>query len=88
MSGGFLVYELLAAQAGVLLVAMMAIGLSTLLVSLRAGSARRLGFDAGAMDAGAVERVALPVPVPRQADPNGRGAHRPRAPDPWSAAAA
>jgi hypothetical protein len=88
MSGGFLVYELLAAQAGVLLVAMMAIGLSTLLVSMRAGSPRRLGFDAGGASAGMVERVALPVPPPRQADPDGQGAHRPRAPDAWSAAAA
>jgi hypothetical protein len=88
MSGGYLVYELLAAQASVLLIAMMAVGLSTLVVGLRAGSPRRLGLDPGASDAGVVERVALAVSPPRQADPDARGAHRPRAPDSRSAAAA
>jgi hypothetical protein len=88
MSGGYLVYELLAAQASVLLIAMMAVGLSTVLVNLRAASSRRLGTDPGGADAGAVERVALPLPPPRQADPDASGAHRPRAPDAWNATVA
>jgi hypothetical protein len=88
MSGGYLVYELLAAQASVLLIAMMAVGLSTLVAGLRAGPPRRLGLDPGGADAGLVERVALTLSPPRQADPDARGAHRPRAPDARSAAAA
>jgi hypothetical protein len=89
MSGGYLVYELLAAQAGVLLVAVVAAGLSTLLVGRwRPGSPRRPRLDAVSTLAGVVERMALPLAPPRQADPDARGARRPRAPDARGAAAA
>jgi hypothetical protein len=88
MSTGYLVYELLAAQAGVLLIATVAVGLAALLVSLRLpGPPARARLDA---EPGPrlVERLAWPATPARQADPDARGGHRPRAPDRTHAAAA
>jgi hypothetical protein len=81
MSTGYLLYELLAAQAGVLLVAAVAGGLAALLLSWRrTGAPTNLRPDAGTGQP-RVEWLAWPAAPARQADPDGRGAHRPRAPD-------
>src|SRR6266511_4412557 len=69
MSTGYLVYELLAAQAGVLLVATVAVGLAALLVSLPLpGPPARARLDA---EPGPrlVERPAWPATPARQAEP-------------------
>jgi hypothetical protein len=88
MSTGYLVYELLAAQAGVLLIATVAVGLATLLAGWRPPGARasvRLDIEAGARR---IERLAWPAAPPRQADPDATDGHRPRAPDRTLTAAA
>ncbi len=82
MSTGYLVYELLAAQAGVLLIAMVTAGLAAWLVSLRRpGSPWRVRLDLSAPTRCVAERLAWPAVPARQADPDARGGHRPRAPD-------
>jgi hypothetical protein len=89
MGTGYLVYELLAAQAGVLLIAAVTVGLAAWLVSWRLpGPPARAWLDAEAAGPCLVERLAWPAAPARQADPDARGGHRPRAPDPLRAAAA
>jgi hypothetical protein len=83
MSAGYIAYELLAGQAGLLLAAVAAMGLSAWLVTWRRpGSAwrTRLAPAAFAGDAGLIERLASPVQPPRQLDPDAPRGHRPRAP--------
>jgi hypothetical protein len=83
MSGGYLAYELLAGQAGLLLAAMVALGLAVWLQrGARPGRTwrARLAPATGGCDPGLVERLTRPVRLPRQLDPEARRAHRPRAP--------
>jgi hypothetical protein len=89
MSTGYLVYELLAAQAGVLLVAAVTVGLTAWLVGWRGQLAPALArVDAAPADARPIGRPVWPAAPARQADPDARGGHRPRAPDGAPAAAA
>lgn len=83
MSTGYVAYELLAGQAGLLLAAVAAVGLSAWLVTWRRPSSAwrvRLAPAAVARDAALIERLALPVQPPRQLDPDAPRGHRPRAP--------
>jgi hypothetical protein len=83
MSGGYLAYELLAGQASVLLAALVAFGLVAWLHhGARPGRTwrARLTVATGACDQGLAERLARPVMLPRQIDPDARRGHRPRAP--------
>jgi hypothetical protein len=85
MSTGYAVFELLAGQAGPLLAVMVAVGVTTWLVTWRrpgAGWAARLAPAAAGADPGLPARLAWPVQVPRQVDPDARRGHRPRAPSP------
>jgi hypothetical protein len=87
MGTGYLVYELLAAQAGVLLIAAVTVGLAAWLVSGRR-PAPPAGIRLAAEAAGCcpVGRQAWPEPA-RQADPDAPGGQRPRAPNPPRSAA-
>ena len=77
-----LVYELLAAPAGALLLATVAVGLAALLVAWRwPGRPARLHARTLVTGAGVAERLAWPAAPARQADPDAPGAPRPRAPD-------
>jgi hypothetical protein len=82
MGTGYLVYELLAAPAGALLLATVAVGLAALLVGRR-WPVRPVRASAEALVSGAclAERLAWPAAPSRQADPNAPGGPRPRAPD-------
>ncbi|HEX8927523.1 MAG TPA: hypothetical protein VGA45_01300 [Actinomycetota bacterium] len=82
MGTGYLVYELLAAHAGALLLATVAVGLAALLVGWR-WPVRPARASAGALVSGAcpTERLAWPAAPSRQADPDAPGGPRPRAPD-------
>jgi hypothetical protein len=83
MSGGYLAYELLAGQAGLLLAAMVALGLAVRLQrGARPGRTWRAPLTpaTGGCDPGLVQRLAWPVRPPRQLDPDARRGHRPRAP--------
>ena len=81
--GGYLVYELLAGQAGVLLIAAVTVGLAAWLVSWRRpGPPARFRPGAAAAGPCLVERPAWPLAPARQADPDAPGGQRPRAPDP------
>lgn len=77
-----LVYELLAAPAGALLLATVAVGLAALLISwhlpVRPASVHAETPVSGACVA---ERLAWPPAPARQADPDAPGTPRPRAPD-------
>jgi hypothetical protein len=87
MSTGYVVFELLAGQAGPLLAAMVAVGVTTWLVTWRWPGARRaamLAPAAAGADPVLAVRLAWPVQVPRQVDPDARRGHRPRAPSPSS----
>lgn len=77
-----LVYELLAAPTGALLLATVAVGLAALLVAWR-WPGRPLKVHAHTLVTGAcvAERLAWPPAPARQADPDAPGAPRPRAPD-------
>ena len=77
-----LVYELLAAPAGALLLATVAVGLAALLVAWR-WPARPARVHAQTLVTGAcvAERLAWPLAPARQADPDAPGGPRPRAPD-------
>jgi hypothetical protein len=89
MSTGYLVHELLATQASVLLIAMVTIGLTAWLVSWRRpGPPWRVRLDPSATAPRLVERPARPAAPARQTDPDAPRGHRPRAPDPAHAAAA
>lgn len=82
MGTGYLVYELLAAQAGALLLATVAVGLAALLVGWRwPGRPAWTRADALVAGACATERLAWPAAPTRQADPDAPGGPRPRAPD-------
>jgi hypothetical protein len=89
MSTGYLVYELLAAQASVLLVAAVTVGLAALLVSRsRPGPTASVRLGAEATGPCPTERLAWPAVPARQVDPDARRGHRPRAPAGASAVAA
>ena len=89
MGTGYLVYELLAAQAGALLIAAVTVGLAAWLVSARRpGPPARIRLAAGAAAPCLLERRARPAAPARQADPDAPGGQRPRAPDPLRTAAA
>jgi hypothetical protein len=82
MGTGYLVYELLAAPAGALLIATVAVGLAALLVGWRwAGRPGRVRAEALITGACLAERLAWPAAPARQADPDAPGGPRPRAPD-------
>jgi len=82
MGTGYLVYELLAAQAGALLLATVAVGLAALLVGWRwPVRPARAGAEAPVTGACPAERLAWPAARIRQADPDAPGGPRPRAPD-------
>jgi hypothetical protein len=77
-----LVYELLAAPAGALLLATVAVGLAALLVARRwPGRPARVHVQTLVTGACVAERLAWPPAPARQADPDAPGAPRPRAPD-------
>jgi hypothetical protein len=77
-----LVYELLAAPAGALLVATVAVGLAALLVAWRWPGRPARGHSQTLVTGACVaERLAWPPAPARQADPDAPGAPRPRAPD-------
>jgi hypothetical protein len=83
MGTGYLVYELLAAPAGALLIATVAVGLAALLTAGwrwpgRPGSVRAAAPASGGCPTG---RLAWPAAPARQADPDAPGSPRPRAPD-------
>jgi hypothetical protein len=91
MSTGSIAYELLAGQAGLLLAAMVTVGLAGWLVTRRAPGPPwrpRLAPAAAGGDPGLTQRLARPVQLPRQLDPDARHGHRPRAPSPVRSAAA
>jgi hypothetical protein len=82
MGTGYLVYELLAAQAGALLLATVAVGLAALLVGWRwPGRPARVRAEVLVSGACPAERLAWPAAPTRQADPDAPGGPRPRAPD-------
>ena len=88
MGSGYLVYELLATQAGMLLVAAVTVGLAAWLVSgRRPAPPARIGLAAESAGPCLVERPAWPPAPARQADPDAPGGQRPRAPDPLRTAA-
>lgn len=79
-----LVYELLAAPAGALLLATVAVGLAALLVAWPwpwPGRPARVHAQTLVTGACVAERLAWPPAPARQADPDAPGAPRPRAPD-------
>jgi hypothetical protein len=79
-----LVYELLAAPAGALLVATVAVGLAALMVAWPwpwPGRPARVHAETLVTGACVAERLAWPPAPARQADPDAPGAPRPRAPD-------
>jgi hypothetical protein len=77
-----LVYELLAAPAGALLLATVAVGLASLLVAWRwPGRPARAHAETLVTGACVAERLAWPSAPARQVDPDAPGAPRPRAPD-------
>jgi hypothetical protein len=77
-----LVYELLAAPAGALLLATVAVGLAALLVTWPwPGRPTRAHAQTLVTCACVAERLAWPPAPARQADPDAPGAPRPRAPD-------
>ena len=77
-----LVYELLAAPAGALLLATVAVGLAALLIAWRwPGRPARVHAQTFVTGACVAERLAWPPAPARQADPDAPGAPRPRAPD-------
>jgi hypothetical protein len=77
-----LVYELLAAPAGALLLATVAVGLAALLVAWRwPGRPARVHVHTLVTGACVAERLAWPPAPARQADPDAPGAPRPRAPN-------
>jgi hypothetical protein len=83
MSTGYAVFELLAGQAGPLLAAMVAVGVTTWLVTWRRPGARwaaRISPAAAGAEPGPAVRLTWPVQVPRQLHPDARRGHRPRAP--------
>ncbi len=85
MTSGYVAHELLAWQAGLLLAALVAVGLTAWLVAWRRPASpwrTRLTRVAAAGDPWLAERLAWPVRIPRQVDPGARRAHRPRAPSP------
>jgi hypothetical protein len=89
MGTGYLVYELLAAQAGTLLLAAVAVGLAAWLVRGRWPAAPRgVRLAAEAAGPSLVGQLAWPPAPARQADPDAPGGRRPRAPDPRPSAAA
>jgi hypothetical protein len=89
MGTGYLVYELLAAQAGALLIAAVTVGLAAWLASgRRAAPPPRLRPAAEAAGPCMAERLTWPLEPARQTDPDARGGHRPRAPDSPRTAAA
>jgi hypothetical protein len=78
-----LVYELLAAPAGALLLA-LAVGLAALMVAWPwpwPGRPARVHAETLVTGACVAERLAWPPAPARQADPDAPGAPRPRAPD-------
>lgn len=79
-----LVYELLAAPAGALLLATVAVGLAALMVAWPwpwPGRPARVHAETLVTGACVAERLAWPPAPARQADPDAPGAPRPRAPD-------
>jgi hypothetical protein len=82
MGTGYLVYELLAAQAGALLIATVAVGLATLLVGWRwPGRPATTRGETLVSGPCLAKRLAWPAAPTRQADPDAPGGPRPRAPD-------
>lgn len=81
-----LVYELLAAPAGALLLATVTVGLAALMVAWPwpwpwPGRPARVHAETLVTGACVAERLAWPPAPARQADPDAPGAPRPRAPD-------
>ena len=79
-----LVYELLAAPAGALLLATVAVGLAALMVAWPwpwPGRPARVHAETLVTGACVAERLAWPPAPARQVDPDAPGAPRPRAPD-------